>query len=91
MGVVAFERDVIHADILFASDLVDLEYGLIFAGQLQFQIGRQQEGSPAQLKMQQLRDRIVAMGVAWPPASRETEQERMRARGQEPGKPLRVQ
>lgn len=65
--------------------------GVSFAGQLQFQIGRQQEGSPAQLKMLQLRERIVAKGVVWPPASRETEQERMRARGQEPGKLLRVQ
>jgi len=40
--------------------------------------------------MLEIRDRIVAMGVAWPPASREAEQERMRARGQEPGKPLKV-
>lgn len=70
-------------------DFVNIN-GVSFAGQLQFQIGRQQEGSLAQRKMLQLRDRIVAMGVAWPPPSRETEQERMRARGQEPGKPLRV-
>lgn len=70
-------------------DFVNIN-GVSFANQLQFQIGRQQEGSPAQRKMLELRDRIVAMGVAWPPASRETEQERMRARGQEPGKPLRV-
>jgi ankyrin repeat protein len=70
-------------------DFVNIN-GVSFAGQLQFQIGRQQEGSPAQKKMLELRDRIVALGAAWPPASRETEQERMRARGQEPGKPLRV-
>lgn len=70
-------------------DFVNIN-GVSFANQLQFQIGRQQEGSPAQRKMLELRDRIVAMGVAWPPASRETEQERMRARGQEPGKPLKV-
>lgn len=71
-------------------DFVNIN-GVSFAGQLQFQIGRQQEGSPAQRKMLELRERIVAMGVAWPPASREEEQDRMRARGQEPGKPLRVQ
>ncbi len=70
-------------------DFVNIN-GVSFANQLQFQIGRQQEGSPAQRKMLEIRDRIVAMGVAWPPASREAEQERMRARGQEPGKPLKV-
>lgn len=70
-------------------DFVNIN-GVSFANQLQFQIGRQQDGSPAQRKMVEIRDRIVAMGIAWPPASRETEQERMRARGQEPGKPLRV-
>jgi hypothetical protein len=70
-------------------DFVNIN-GVSFANQLQFQIGRQQEGSPAQRKMLEIRDRIVAMGVVWPPASRETQQERMRARGQEPGKPLRV-
>lgn len=70
-------------------DIVNIN-GVSFANQLQFQIGRQQEGSPAQRKMFEIRDRIVAMGVAWPPASREIEQDRMRARGQEPGKPLKV-
>ncbi|MBL8299991.1 MAG: hypothetical protein JNN30_16755 [Rhodanobacteraceae bacterium] len=70
-------------------DFVNIN-GVSFANQLQFQIGRQQEGSPAQRKMLEIRDRLVAMGVTWPPASREIEQERMRARGQEPGKPLKV-
>lgn len=70
-------------------DFVNIN-GVSFAGQLQFQLERQQPGSPAQRKLLQLRDRIVAQGVAWPPASREVEQQRMRARGQEPGKPLRV-
>ncbi len=64
--------------------------GVSFAGQLEFQIGRQQEGSPAQRKMLEIRNRIVAKGVPWPPASRETERERMRARGQEPDKPRKV-
>jgi uncharacterized protein len=70
-------------------DFVNIN-GVSFAFQLQNQLQRQQEGSPAQRKMLEIRERIVALGVAWPPASRETEQERMRARGQEPGKPLRI-
>ena len=65
--------------------------GVTFANQLEFQIGRQQEGSAAHRRMLEIRDRIVAMGVAWPPASREVEQQRMRSRGQEPGKPIPVQ
>ena len=65
--------------------------GVSFAGQLQFQIGRQQSGSPAQRRMLQIRDRIVGMGVAWPPPSRDEERERMRARGQEPDKLLPIQ
>lgn len=65
--------------------------GVSFAGQLQFQIGRQQSGSPAQRRMLQVRDRIVGMGVAWPPPSRDEERERMRARGQEPDKLLPIQ
>ncbi len=64
--------------------------GVSFAGQLEFQINRQQTGSLAQRKMLEIRDRIIAMGVAWPPASREIERKRMRARGQEPDKPLKV-
>lgn len=64
--------------------------GVSFAGQLQFQIGRQQAGSPAQRRMLDIRDRLVALGVAWPPASREIERQRMRDRGQEPDKPLPV-
>lgn len=62
--------------------------GVSFAGQLQFQIGRQPPGSPAQRKMLEIRDRIVGMGVAWPPPSREEERERVRQRGQEPDKLL---
>lgn len=72
------------------ADVVNIN-GVSFAGQLEFQLGRQQQGSPAQRKMLEIRDRIVAQGVAWPPLSREAERERMRARGQEPGKPLRLQ
>lgn len=64
--------------------------GVSFAGQLQFQIGRQQNGSPAQRRMLQIRDRIVGMGVAWPPSSRDEERRRMRERGQEPDKLLPV-
>jgi hypothetical protein len=64
--------------------------GVSFAGQLQFQIGRQQSGSTAQRKMLEIRDRIVGMGVAWPPASRDVERERMRARGEVPDKPRTV-
>lgn len=64
--------------------------GVSFAGQLQFQIGRQQEGSLAQRKMGEIRDRIIAKGVAWPPLSRDQEQELMRARGQEVHKLLPV-
>lgn len=64
--------------------------GVSFANQLQFQISRQQDGSPAQRKLIEIRDRIVAMGVAWLPASREQEQERMRSRGETPGKPRPV-
>lgn len=65
--------------------------GVSFANQLAFQLGRQQEGSPAQRKMLEIRDRIVGMGVAWPPDSREVERQRMRGRGQEPDKPIPVQ
>lgn len=60
--------------------------GVSFAGQLQFQIGRQQDGSPAQKKMFEIRDRIIDLGVTWPPASRDTERERMRQRGETPDK-----
>ncbi|UHQ21551.1 ankyrin repeat domain-containing protein [Lysobacter sp. 5GHs7-4] len=58
--------------------------GVSFAGQLQFQIGRQSEGSPAQRKMHAIRDRLIARGQVWPPLSREAERERMRQRGQTP-------
>lgn len=64
--------------------------GVSFAGQLQFQIERQQTGSPTQRRMMEIRDRIVGMGVAWPPTSREVERQRMRERGQEPGRRLPV-
>lgn len=64
--------------------------GVSFAGQLQFQIARQQDGSPAQRRMLHIRDRIVGMGVAWPPPSRDEERQRMRERGQEPDKLLPV-
>lgn len=64
--------------------------GVSFAGQLQFQIERQRADSPAQRRMLDIRDRIVVMGVAWPPVSREVERQRMRDRGQEPDKPLPV-
>lgn len=71
-------------------DVVNIN-GVSFANQLQFQIDRQQEGSLAQRKMLEIRDRIVGMGVAWPPPTRDQERERMRARGQEPGKLLSLQ
>jgi hypothetical protein len=58
--------------------------GVSFAGQLQFQIERQQAGSRAQRKMLEIRDRIVASGVAWPPPTREEERQHMRQHGQEP-------
>lgn len=64
--------------------------GVSFAGQLKFQIERQQAGSPAQLKMLEIRERIVAKGVAWPPPTRDQERERMLARGQQPDKPLQI-
>lgn len=60
--------------------------GVSFAGQLAFQIGRQQEGSPAQRKMLEIRDRIIELGVAWPPASRDEERARMVRRGETPDK-----
>ncbi|MDR2334141.1 MAG: ankyrin repeat domain-containing protein [Burkholderiaceae bacterium] len=65
--------------------------GVSFAGQLQFQIARQQDGSPAQRRMLQIRDRITGLGVAWPPLSRDEERQRMRERGQVPDKLLPVQ
>lgn len=65
--------------------------GVSFANQLEFQIGRQQEGSPAHRRMLEIRDRIVGMGVTWPPDSREVERQRMRSRGQEPDKLIPVQ
>jgi hypothetical protein len=64
--------------------------GVSFAGQLQFQMGRQQADSPAMRKLEEIRRRIVALGVAWPPPSRDEERARMRARGQEPDKLLPV-
>jgi hypothetical protein len=64
--------------------------GVSFAGQLQFQIGRQQPGSPAHRKMLEIRDRIVGMGGTWPPASRDVERERMRSRGEVPDQPRAV-
>ncbi|MCV6433205.1 ankyrin repeat domain-containing protein [Pseudomonas aeruginosa] len=65
--------------------------GVSFAGQLQFQIGRQQPGSLAHREMLEIRDRIIGMGVTWPPASRDLERERMRSRGEVPGKLRAVQ
>lgn len=64
--------------------------GNSFASQLQFQINRQQQDSRTQQKLIEIRDRIVRAGVKWPPDSREVEKERMRARGQTPGKLLEV-
>ena len=54
--------------------------GVSFAGQLQFQMGRQQADSPAMRKLEEIRRRIAALGVAWPPPSRDEERARMRAR-----------
>lgn len=65
--------------------------GVSFAGQLEFQMGRQQADSPALRKLEEIRRHIVALGVAWPPLSREEERSRMRARGQTPDKLLPVQ
>lgn len=64
--------------------------GVSFANQLQFQIERQQPGSPAHRKMLEIRDRIVDLGAAWPPASRDAERARMRGRGEVPDKPRAV-
>lgn len=64
--------------------------GVSFAGQLQFQMGRQQADSPAMRKLEEIRRRIAALGVAWPPPSRDEERARMRARGQVPDKLLSV-
>lgn len=71
-------------------DFVNIN-GVSFAGQLQFQIARQQGGSPAQRKLLAVRDRLIARGLRWPPLSRESEQARMRERGQEPGRLLPAQ
>lgn len=70
-------------------DFVNIN-GVSFAGQLQFQIQRQTPGSPAQIKMHAIRDRLVARGQAWPPLSREVERERMLRRGQTPDRLLPV-
>ncbi|MDR2919984.1 MAG: hypothetical protein LBV72_11550 [Tannerella sp.] len=71
-------------------DVVDIN-GNSFASQLQFQINRQQEDTRTWHKLIEIRDRIVLMGIKWPPDSREIEKERMLARGQTPGKLLELQ
>lgn len=64
--------------------------GVSFAGQLQFQMGRQRANTPTMRKLEEIRQRIAALGVAWPPPSRDEERARMRARGQTLDKPLPV-
>jgi ankyrin repeat protein len=45
--------------------------GVSFAAQLQAQMNRQVEGAPFWLKLVEIRDRIIKMGVKWPPESPE--------------------
>jgi ankyrin repeat protein len=58
--------------------------GQSFPNVLEALMVRQPPGSPALQKMTAIRDRIVAQGVAWPPAPPEVERDRLRARGEEP-------
>jgi hypothetical protein len=57
------------------------DLGVSFAYQVQRAIGRQQPGSPAHSKMQQIRDRIIAMGVQWPPMEPPAMRDWMRSQG----------
>ncbi len=47
-------------------------------------LARYPKGSPAFQKMTEIKDRIVADGVEWPPAPPPVERDRMRERGEEP-------
>lgn len=60
------------------------QLGQSFAGVLQGMMSRQVPGTPPLRKMTEIRDRIVAEGVEWPPAPPEVERDRMRERGVEP-------
>jgi hypothetical protein len=55
--------------------------GVSFAYQVQRGISRQQPGSPAHTKMEQIRDRIIAMGVQWPPLDPPAMRDWMRSQG----------
>lgn len=55
--------------------------GRSFAYHVQFTMSRQAPGSPAHQKLEQIRDRIVAMGVPWPPMDPPAMRDWMRSQG----------
>jgi ankyrin repeat protein len=56
-------------------------FGASFAHQVKFGLGRQAPGSPAHTKLEQIRDRIIAMGVQWPPLDPPAMRDWMRSEG----------
>lgn len=58
--------------------------GVSFPYTLAHLLAGEQAHPPTAEKLASLRDRVVAMGVAWPPAPPAVERDRMRARGEEP-------
>lgn len=58
--------------------------GVSFAWVLHGLLTDAERDSPAATRLAALRDRVVAMGVAWPPASPAVERDRLRAQGYPP-------
>lgn len=55
--------------------------GVSFAYSIQFALSRETPGTPAHQKMVQIRDRIIAMGVQWPPIEPPEMRDWMRSQG----------
>lgn len=62
--------------------------GISIAWNLKDEIDRAAPNSPAHSQLIKLRDRIISMGVKWPPDSPKIERQRMRARGEKPISPV---
>lgn len=55
--------------------------GISFPYQIERLLSRQQTDSPAYIKLSQIRDRLIASGIEWPPLDPPAMREKMRARG----------
>lgn len=55
--------------------------GVSFPYSIQFSMSRETEGTPAYRKMEQIRDRVISMGVQWPPLDPPAMRDWMRSQG----------